>query len=721
MSSIQICATFPPIPSYQSIAQSVHASLKGIKLPSIPGYPAINFPAGLLSIKPPVFSGMTSIDLECSHIISELNSLVNASVINLIYKALSLCPGFSDLLNMLKIPFLGIGLADLLSGNIDWTAISSKIIGQMEAILGFLGLPFPLYGSFRAPAIEIPHIFTMLKNQFYNMCFDAITGIIGSILSVVNFPPFSFGLSFLLGTMSISTLMKTLIKPIVDKVENLASITEAEIKTIYTLLGSLTIPPFLAPQGFTYPLFSATRIIELEVQEMAKQISTVMSGGYVSFIIDFVNKLLGLLGIKFPFQFSLCIPIPLPNIPSFNFGIPVIDIPSLPKIGQLSFKRLAATEGIIKNAEFKAMSTVNKAVSKVAAAEKSALQKLAQVQIMPTDAVLKAAISISKKEAQALNSVNNALSSITNSIASAENAVAGSLSSALNSAVAPINQATASINKTIINAVTGIDGSITKTISGVTSAIGKIGKILSILSLPPLQIFEIPKLPSLEKMVFNKLAAVEAIVVGKVVKVESSIQNSINSVTNSVSKSISQAETKVLGPAISSINGALNSVASAEKQAAAAVSGALNAITSVTSTVSSIGSTLSTINGTLSSLSSLTNSNIQNLLNGSAASVLSFSSIKFPIGIKLPTFNIKFPKLTKPILSIPSFPTLVFKSLLSVATTIADAEASALNTLNKSLSQELAALNSINNPTTDQILKQRIAINKKIAKQMLKL
>jgi hypothetical protein len=43
------------------------------------------------------------------------------------------------------------------------------------------------------------------------MCFDAITGIIGSILSVVNFPPFSFGLSFLLGTMSVSTLMKTLI------------------------------------------------------------------------------------------------------------------------------------------------------------------------------------------------------------------------------------------------------------------------------------------------------------------------------------------------------------------------------------------------------------------------------------------------------------------------------------------------------------------------------
>jgi hypothetical protein len=429
MATINICATFPPFPTYDSIAQSVQKALAEAKLPHLPPYPFFNFSGGILNIKAPLFSGMTCMSLEAAHIVSELHSLLNASMINIIFKVLSSLPGFSDLLSMLQIPFLGISLADLITGNIDWEKVAATIASEVEGILGLLGLPVPLYGSIRMAAVEVIHLFSMLKNYFYTMCNNALI-IMADLVAIAMLQP-----ELIIPPIPPISVLIGLVQPIIDQVTGKLLTVEAELKAIYAVMSSICIPPFLAPQHFTYPLFANLRMPAVEIHDMIKHLYTNMSGGFINFLVNLIASFIPIPGI------TICIPIPFPDIPSWPFGIPTITIPSLPKLAKMAFKQLVNIEGVIGNAEHKAMAAIGKSISSIAFSQKNALQHSASVTVYKTDYITKQNIKISMTQAASLLAVGSSLTSFSSTAAASHLSIGSTIASAISSAIAPVEAA----------------------------------------------------------------------------------------------------------------------------------------------------------------------------------------------------------------------------------------------------------------------------------------
>jgi hypothetical protein len=683
MPTLNICVTVPPFPTYDTLYQSVSQAVKSYIPAKFPSYPFINLPPGIISTKPPFLPGLSHLDLEVHHVITEFSSILSGNLTLNVAKAIEHIPGLGSIVDQVlnyPVPFIGVTFGDVINGNVDWNVIEPVIAANYNAICAYLGLPTPIYSRSRNISVEIKHLYNLLISdltyKINNLIFLPALSVIQAFFKLVNFPPIPIPNK---SPTEIATELAAMIPRILVNIL-VQNLSEQEMEVIYALFIAYSIANG-APQNFSYPLFNASRNFEAELHEMIKHIADAAAAGLLAAIIKWIETVIPIPGV------TICIGIPIPDIPSFPNGIPINPITPPQVANKLNFNRGSKILGVITKAEHAALSQVNKQFSVAINAERKALSSVLSPIV---GSITKARIAIQQKELQGLQAITKAIAPLV----AAESKAFQQINSVIGTAAGAIGTAAGAIG----------------TINALGRSLSNFGKGLGGLAFPSVTI----SADGVQSLIINGTERI----------IENKINNFIrNSLTPPKKLRISAFNKFQIGGGKDPFSGLNNALASATKglqntlnNTIGAALGTINSIESVASNqINAIGAIPGSINSTVNALSNIVQINISSLTklplnmfqHTPITGLLSGLLIpKFPF----PTFNSLF---KAPIVPPPGFPTLKFIRNKKLEAIIADPNAAFVNSVFKNVNAKRKALQILTGqPRTDYLIQARIALSK---------
>jgi len=287
---VELCAGIP-LPDFNSL-YALAAS-------------AMTFPPGNISIPPlpgipdPIYPGFNSINMEILQIVQQLQSFQLLTTFLSFLQPLVAFLGISLDSILPKIPGTNLTLLDLLA--LDPSVIYNAIKG-LPSLIGIPGIPYPLYYSFDAPAIQIANAVQGIINGYMNTLIGVVTNLIGQVVSILSIG----GLPTIPTVPSITDLQALIIPlaltiPEVRALLNRYSLNEL-LALALPLLGGFPVLPALPD-----PLIPSVNIPETNLMVGLGILYANLVMYPMTIIFDFIQNTLGhFISFSFP---TVCVSI----------------------------------------------------------------------------------------------------------------------------------------------------------------------------------------------------------------------------------------------------------------------------------------------------------------------------------------------------------------------------------------------------------------------------